>query len=73
MIVLKVFGRALAECCLAGKIGAEVALTENLRPSGMLWESPSRIIISIRKVNRYGFTVFKSCAPYKVIGVAEKF
>jgi phosphoribosylformylglycinamidine synthase II len=41
---------ALAECCIAGKIGAEIALVENLRPSSLLFgESQSRIIISIRK------------------------
>lgn len=41
---------ALAECCIAGRIGAEVALMENLRPSSILFgETQSRIIITIPK------------------------
>jgi len=41
---------ALAECCLAGRIGAEIALMDNLRPSSILFgETQSRIIISISK------------------------
>jgi phosphoribosylformylglycinamidine synthase II len=62
---------ALAECCLAGKIGAEVALTENIRPSSILFgESPSRIIISIRKgkIDTVLQHLKKLQVPYKVIG-----
>ncbi|MDD4047971.1 MAG: phosphoribosylformylglycinamidine synthase subunit PurL [Clostridia bacterium] len=62
---------ALAECCLAGKIGADVTLSENLKPSGLLFgESQSRIIITIFKdkmdtVLRY---LRELQVPHKVLG-----
>ena len=41
---------ALAECCIAGGIGAEVILTESIRASSLLFgETQSRIIITTPK------------------------
>ena len=62
---------ALAECCLFGNMGAEVVLTENLRPSALLFgETASRIIISIRKskIDTVLQQLKKSQVPYKVLG-----
>ncbi len=62
---------ALAECCLAGKIGAEVALTENLRPSSILFgEAQSRIIVTIRKqkLDLVLQQLKNMQVPYKVLG-----
>lgn len=62
---------ALAECCIAGKTGAEVSLTDGLRASALLFgETQSRILITISKdkmdvalnrLNERGVT-------YKVLG-----
>jgi phosphoribosylformylglycinamidine synthase len=65
---------ALAECCLAGKKGAEVTLTENIRPSSILFgESQSRIVISIRKekIETVLQNLTKANIPHKVIGAVE--
>jgi phosphoribosylformylglycinamidine synthase len=62
---------ALAECCIEGKIGADVALTENIRPSSMLFgESQSRIVISINKskIDAVLQQLKKLQVPYKVLG-----
>ena len=62
---------ALAECCIQGKIGADVALTENIRPSSILFgESQSRIIISINKskIDSVLQQLKKFQVPYKVLG-----
>jgi phosphoribosylformylglycinamidine synthase len=63
---------ALAECCVAGKIGVEITLSDPMRPSGFLfWEPQSRIVISTQKeqaelVLHY---LSKAQVPYQVIGV----
>jgi len=62
---------ALAECCIAGKIGAEVALTDNIRPSSILFgETQSRIVISINKskIDLVLQELKKLQVPYKVLG-----
>jgi phosphoribosylformylglycinamidine synthase II len=62
---------ALAECCLAGKVGAEVVLTENLKPSSLLFgETQSRIIVTIRKEKLdFVLQLLKNMqVPYKVLG-----
>lgn len=62
---------ALAECCLAGKIGAEIVFPENIRPSSILFgESQSRIIITIQKQKIDSILQYlqKSPVPYKVLG-----
>jgi phosphoribosylformylglycinamidine synthase II len=62
---------ALAECCLAGQIGAEVALTESLRPSSILFgESQSRILITIQKQKLDALLQHLQNAqvPYKILG-----
>jgi phosphoribosylformylglycinamidine synthase len=62
---------ALAECCLAGRIGADVTLTDGIRPSSILFgESQSRIIVTTPKeeldnvLNRLN----QKQVPYKVLG-----
>jgi len=62
---------ALAECCMQGKIGADVALTESIRPSSILFgESQSRIVISINKskIDSVLQQLKKLQVPYKVLG-----
>ena len=62
---------ALAECCIAGRIGAEIALMDNLRPSSILFgETQSRIIISICK-EKLDLVLQKLNSwqvPFKVLG-----
>jgi phosphoribosylformylglycinamidine synthase len=63
---------ALAECCVAGKMGVEVTLSDPMRPSSFLFgETQSRIIISTKKeqaelVLHY---LAKAQVPYQVVGV----
>lgn len=62
---------ALAESCIAGGIGAEVSLTEPLRPSALLFsESQSRIVITtpIDKVDQVLQRLNQNQVPYKVLG-----
>lgn len=62
---------ALAECCLAGKVGAEVTLTDGIRASSLLFgESQSRIVISTPKEGFEGVLQYlkESEIPFKVLG-----
>jgi len=64
---------ALAECCFAGGMGAEVTLTDSMRASSILFsESQSRIIISTPKA-KLDIVLNKlneGQIPYKVLGNA---
>lgn len=62
---------ALAECCIAGKVGAEITLTEAIRASSLLFgETQSRIIISISKdkVDEVLSILSEGQVPFKVLG-----
>lgn len=62
---------ALAESCIAGKVGAEVTLTDGIRASSQLFgESQSRIIISIPKdkVDQVLSILNSGQVPFKVLG-----
>ena len=65
---------ALADCCLAGKKGADISLTEAMRASAALFgESQSRIIISIPKndLDTVLLKLKESQVPYKVLGTVS--
>lgn len=62
---------ALAESCIAGKVGAEVTLTDGLRASSLLFgESQSRIIISTPKdtIDKVLSVLNQSQTPFRVLG-----
>ncbi len=62
---------ALAECCIEGKIGAVVAMNENINNISLLFdECQSRIIITINPSDIFVFTsIAKSnSAPFSIIG-----
>jgi len=62
---------ALAECCLAGNLGAEISLTDSMRASSLLFsESQSRIIISTPKdkLDVVLKRLNENQVPYKVLG-----
>jgi phosphoribosylformylglycinamidine synthase II len=62
---------ALAECCLAGSLGAEVSFTDSMRASSLLFsESQSRILISTSKerMEEVLNILNEVELPYKVLG-----
>lgn len=62
---------ALAESCIAGKIGADINLTDGIRGSSLLFgESQSRIIITVpkEKIDVALQSIIKLQVPYKVLG-----
>ncbi len=62
---------ALAECCIAGNIGADVNLTDGIRGSSLLFgESQSRVIITVpkEKIDAALQRLKKLEVPYKVLG-----
>ncbi|MBI5232401.1 MAG: phosphoribosylformylglycinamidine synthase subunit PurL [Coriobacteriales bacterium] len=61
----------LAESCLAGEIGAEVALDDDLHPVASLFsESQSRIVVSVAEEDAQAFVdlMLDADVPYSVIG-----
>ncbi|MHB8157901.1 MAG: phosphoribosylformylglycinamidine synthase subunit PurL, partial [Desulfocucumaceae bacterium] len=61
----------IAESCIAGKIGADIILTDNIRASALLFgESQSRIIITTPKdkVDTVLSILSDGKVPYKVLG-----
>jgi phosphoribosylformylglycinamidine synthase len=62
---------ALAECCVAGGIGAEILLTDSIKTSSLLYgETQSRIIITTPKdkVDIVLNLLSETKVPYKVLG-----
>jgi phosphoribosylformylglycinamidine synthase II len=62
---------ALAECCLAGDIGAEVALDDDLQPAASLFsETQSRVVLSCSEANADALVshLIAAGVPYSVIG-----
>jgi phosphoribosylformylglycinamidine synthase len=62
---------ALAECCIAGGIGAEILLTDSIKTSSLLYgETQSRIIITTPKdkVDIVLNLLSETMVPYKVLG-----
>ncbi len=62
---------ALAECCIAGDIGAKVALDDDLPAHSSLFsESQSRFVVSVADSNSATFIkrLIEAEVPYSVIG-----
>jgi phosphoribosylformylglycinamidine synthase len=64
-------GIALAECCIGGNIGAEVALDDDLAPEVSLFsETQARILVTVAEPDADAFVASLVAAqvPYSVIG-----
>jgi len=62
---------AISECCISGRIGAEILLTEGIKAASLLFgESQSRIIVSTpkEKVDQVLNILSNAGLPYKVLG-----